>query len=120
MSPTLNSYVYRIPVGDIRTAEDYGQLGNEQVKVLFEDICYLEAAGNYINFVIRDKSYLSRMTFSELEDLLPKKMFIRVHRSYIVGIKHIAKIKRHQLSISGIKIPIGESIFHASINGISE
>jgi len=52
------------------------------------------------------------MTFSELEKLLPEKMFIRVHRSYIVGIEHIDRIERHQLGILGIKIPIGELFMH--------
>lgn len=85
------------------------KVGYELIKVLFGDICYLEAAGNYINFVMRDKSYLSRMTFSKLEELLPEKMFVRVHRSFIVGIEHIERIERHQISVLGTKIPIGAS-----------
>src|SRR5678815_742659 len=33
----------------------YVKTGYEQVKVLYDDILYLEAAGNYVNFVLRNK-----------------------------------------------------------------
>ncbi|MXV15313.1 LytR/AlgR family response regulator transcription factor [Hufsiella ginkgonis] len=83
--------------------------GYEQVKVNFDDIYYLEAAGNYVNFVMKDRSLLSRMTFGELESLLPEAKFIRIHRSYVAAIDHIDRIERHQVHINGKTIPVGES-----------
>jgi len=83
--------------------------GYEQVKVLFEDILYLEAAGNYVNFVLASKSVLSRMTFSELENLLPSGKFIRIHRSFIAAINKIDKIERHQVHIRASIVPVAES-----------
>src|ERR671912_168868 len=38
----------------------YVKTGYEQVKVMFEDILYLEASGNYVTFVLKDKTVLSR------------------------------------------------------------
>lgn len=90
--------------------------GYEQVKVWFDEICYLEAAGNYVNFVLKDKRLLSRMTFGEVESMLPENKFIRVHRSYVVAINHIDKIERHQLHIIGIAIPVGESYMQRLAN----
>jgi two-component system LytT family response regulator len=43
----------------------YVKTGYETVKVLYEDILYLEAAGNYVTFVLKDKKILSRSTFAE-------------------------------------------------------
>lgn len=83
--------------------------GYEQVKVNFDDILYLEAAGNYVNFVLKDKALLSRMTFSEVENLLPADKFLRIHRSYVAALAHIEKIERHQVHIAGKAIPVGES-----------
>src|SRR5688572_13660369 len=37
--------------------------GYEQLKVFYDDILYLEAAGNYVTFVLQDKKVLSRSTF---------------------------------------------------------
>ncbi|WP_276346388.1 LytTR family DNA-binding domain-containing protein [Daejeonella sp. JGW-45] len=83
--------------------------GYEQEKVNFADILYLEAAGNYVNFVLKDRSLLSRMTFAELEAILPRNKFIRTHRSYIVAISNVDKIERHQVHIDGKPIPVSES-----------
>ncbi|HYK76777.1 MAG TPA: LytTR family DNA-binding domain-containing protein [Daejeonella sp.] len=85
------------------------KIGYEQEKVHFNDILYLEAAGNYVNFVLKDKRLLSRMTFAELEVLLPRDKFIRTHRSYMAAISGIDKIERHQIHIQGNQIPVSES-----------
>jgi DNA-binding LytR/AlgR family response regulator len=91
--------------------------GYEQVKVLFDDIVYLEAAGNYVNFVLKDKQVLSRYTFLEALGLLPAKQFVRVHRSFVVAINKIEKLERHQVTIGGKKIPVSEG-YYAELVGM--
>ncbi|EJF09353.1 response regulator receiver [Pontibacter sp. BAB1700] len=84
--------------------------GYEQVKVHYDEILYLEAAGNYVTFVLADgKKLLSRMTIQELSEQLPADSFVRVHRSYIVSKKQIDKIERHQVCIKGNEVPVGAS-----------
>jgi two-component system LytT family response regulator len=83
--------------------------GYEQVKVRFDDIYYIEAEGNYVNFVLKNSKLLSRMTFTEMENILPKNKFIRIHRSYIVARSCIDKIERHQVFVNGIYLPVGDS-----------
>jgi two-component system, LytTR family, response regulator len=83
--------------------------GYEQVKVFYEEILYMEAAGNYVTFVLADKKLLSRMTINELSEQLPTDKFIRVHRSYIVAKDRIDKIERHQVTIKGNEVPVGAS-----------
>ena len=83
--------------------------GFEQVKVQIDDILYLEAAGNYVSFVLKDKSILSRSTFNEAVTLLPTVKFIRVHRSYLVAANRIDKVERHQVTIHQHKVPVSEA-----------
>ncbi|WP_242929099.1 LytR/AlgR family response regulator transcription factor [Pontibacter vulgaris] len=83
--------------------------GYEQVKVYYSEILYLEAAGNYVTFVLENKKLLTRMTISEVCELLPPGKFIRVHRSYIVAKDRIDKIERHQVCIKGNPVPVGAS-----------
>jgi two-component system LytT family response regulator len=85
--------------------------GYEQVKVMFDDICYLEATGNYVNFELKDKQLLSRMTISEVENLLPTDQFIRIHRSFIAAVNKVEKIERHQLVVNGAVLPVGSSYY---------
>lgn len=83
--------------------------GYEQVKVLLGEINYLEAAGNYVSFVTEHEKVMSRMTINEAETLLPAEMFVRTHRSYIIAVKKVTKVERHQVHLKSHIIPIGSS-----------
>lgn len=87
----------------------YVKTGYEQVKVLYDDILYLEAAGNYVTFVLKEKNILSRSTFQEAINLLPPDNFIRIHRSFIIALNKIDKAERHQVTINNTIIPVGEA-----------
>jgi two-component system LytT family response regulator len=89
--------------------------GYDQMRVNFADICYLEATGNYVNFVLKDKTILSRMTITEVEALLPANQFIRIHRSFIAAVNKIDKIERHQVLVNGAILPVGNS-YYQNIN----
>jgi two-component system, LytTR family, response regulator len=83
--------------------------GFDQVKVMYDDILYLEATGNYVTFVLRDKNILSRSTFSEAINLLPSDKFIRVHRSFLVSINKINKVEKYQVTINKTIIPVSDA-----------
>lgn len=93
------------------TASDnlYIKTGHEQIRVMLEDILYLEASGNYVTFVLKGKSILSRITFQEATSLLPADKFIRIHRSFLVSLNKIDKLERCQVTINNIKIPVSEA-----------
>ncbi len=81
--------------------------GYEQYKVMLDDILYLESAGNYISFVLKDKRILSRLSMQEALALLPPAQFTRVHRSFIVANNKIDKVDRSSLYIGNVAISIG-------------
>ncbi|MGY2132975.1 LytR/AlgR family response regulator transcription factor [Hymenobacter sp. HD11105] len=83
--------------------------GTEQVRVPYAEILYMEAAGNYVTFVLGGKRLLSRMTMTELTDLLPPDRFVRVHRSFVVAKDKIDKLERHQVTVRGHAVPVGAS-----------
>jgi two-component system LytT family response regulator len=86
----------------------YLKTGYEQVRVNFDDIFYLEASGNYVTFVLKDKKILSRSTFIEAISLLPADKFVRVHRSFLVATGKIEKVERHQVTVGGRTVPVSE------------
>jgi len=83
--------------------------GYEQVKVMYDDILYLEATGNYVTFVLKDKKVLSRGTFAESLNLVPADNFVRVHRSFFVAVNKIDKVERHQVTIGKHVVPVSEA-----------
>jgi two-component system LytT family response regulator len=84
--------------------------GNEQIRVKLQEIIFLEATGNYVQIVREKDHFLTRLTLTEAEELLPKDLFIRIHRSFIVHKHQINRLERHQLTTSnGAILPIGSA-----------
>jgi len=83
--------------------------GYEEEKVLLDDILYVEADGNYLTYVLKNRKLLNRQTMTELQQQLPAHQFARVHRSYLIALNKIDKIGRQELTIAGRPIPIGAS-----------
>ena len=94
--------------------------GYEQQKVMYDDILYLEATGNYVSFVLKDKTVLSRSTFAEVSSLLPQEKFVRVHRSYMVAVNKVTKIERSQVSLGRITIPVSDAYAQALTNAVKK
>ncbi|HLK28878.1 MAG TPA: LytTR family DNA-binding domain-containing protein [Puia sp.] len=81
--------------------------GYDQIRVVLDDILYVESNGNYMQFVLSNQKILSRLTMSETEELLPGSLFVRIHRSYIVSKKQISKIEKNAVWIKQTELPIG-------------
>lgn len=98
---------------DTKPAYLFVKTGYDQIKIDFDAIDYLEATGNYVNFVLNNSHVLGRMTITECEELLPPAHFVRIHRSFIAAINKVQKIERHQLTVNGSILPIGASYLAA-------
>ncbi|MBO9618222.1 MAG: response regulator transcription factor [Niabella sp.] len=83
--------------------------GYEQVRVLLDDILYIEAAGNYLNVVLKNKKLMTRITINEMSSLLPADQFTRIHRSYIVAKNKVTKFNRQAVFIDLLEFPIGNN-----------
>lgn len=72
-----------------------------RVKLNYKDISYLESDGNYVKFV---EGKNERMSYNRpmryMETILSDHGFIRVHKSYIVSMKHIQTLKGNKLTIN--------------------
>lgn len=82
---------------------------NRLEKVKFEDVRYLEASDIYAILNTPNNNYVLSYSLKQLESMLPSKMFIRVHRSYIVNIGHIEAIEDNYIIILNKDIPIGKT-----------
>ncbi|MEK6478676.1 LytTR family DNA-binding domain-containing protein [Catalinimonas sp. 4WD22] len=83
--------------------------GYEKVRVQVEEILFVESCGNYVQFVLKDQKVMTRMPMLEVEKILPKVQFPRVHKSYIVAIDKVSRIQRHQLCLDDEVVPIGKN-----------
>lgn len=80
--------------------------GSEFHQIPLHEIKYIESDGNYVTIHTTKRSVLARYKISEIKELLPQQYFVRVHRSYIVALKHIEIIRRYCVIIDNKEIPL--------------
>lgn len=78
-------------------------------KILYQDLLYAEASGNYTKIVTLQNILLPAITFSGFEELLPRSLFLRIHRSFIINKSKIDHIEGNRLFIEKTEIPIGSN-----------
>jgi DNA-binding LytR/AlgR family response regulator len=81
--------------------------GTQTIKVAVDEILFIEGAGNYMTFFTLNKKILSLFTMNEIIKILPPDKFVRIHKSYIISIKHIHVIEKSRVIINKVPIPIG-------------
>lgn len=78
-------------------------------KINYEDLIYIEGQKAYVTFHTTNKKITALASLRELEEKLPVKQFIRIHKSYIVSIKHINTLEGNLIEINKNQLPVGKS-----------
>jgi DNA-binding LytR/AlgR family response regulator len=84
-------------------------VGRKKVKIFLDEILYIESAREYIKICTAEKSILTKFQLSEIEELLSRNNFIRIHRSFIVAKDKISAFTTTDVEINKIQIPIARS-----------
>jgi two-component system LytT family response regulator len=80
------------------------------VRIDFADIKYIESMHEYIKIhLTNDKPVMTMLSMKAIEEHLPSKQFMRVHRSYIVNLSKISIVERSRIVFDGkVFIPISD------------
>ncbi len=74
------------------------------------DVVYVESEGEYVRLHLDNGTKLTtHFRLKNMEELLPREQFMRVHRGYIVNMERIQSFGKKQIVIAGEEIPIGDS-----------
>lgn len=82
---------------------------SKMVKLLLEDILYVEADRNYCKVVCQNKEYILSSSLKVVADKLPASNFVRVHRSYMVNISKLDVVADDHLEIKRTTIPVSKA-----------
>ena len=82
--------------------------GKKYFKIQIDSILYIHAEKKNVSFVTETKCYRAVIPIGYVEKILPPKLFCRVHRSYIVSLKHTNEFDKELVYIRDKKIPIAE------------
>ncbi|MBZ4189224.1 LytR/AlgR family response regulator transcription factor [Niabella beijingensis] len=78
-------------------------------KINVEDILWMEAKGDYVQFNLPDKTYMVHGSLKTIEDKFSTDKFVRVHRSYVIAIDKVEYIENRLVYIKNQPIPVSES-----------
>lgn len=105
----LNENTAALPVSQAERPHLYFNVNKKKVKIFIDDILYIESLKEYIKIVAGDKSILTKFQLTQVEEMLAKSKFLRVHRSFIVAKSKIDSFSATEIEIAGKEIPIGRS-----------
>lgn len=77
-------------------------------KINFEDIIYIEGQKAYVTFHTNKKNITALASLKELEETLPAKLFLRIHKSYIVAKREILSLEGNIIEVDNVKLPVGK------------
>jgi two-component system LytT family response regulator len=78
-------------------------------KVYLHDIMFIEGLKDYISIFTSTERIITLQGMKKMEDALPEKHFVRVHKSYIVALNKIDSIERSRIQIGEKIIPVGDT-----------
>jgi len=87
----------------------YVNIDRRLIKIDIPSIYLIEAKGDYINVKTEDKNYTVHSTLKKIEDKLPRDLFLKVHRSFVINIKKIIDIEDNSVLIKKDVIPVSRS-----------
>jgi len=99
-----------LTAGDIAAGYFFIKTDNKLVKILLDDILYVEALQNYVTIQTIAKKYISYLTIKSVEAYLPADRFIKVHKSFIIAANHVDSIDGNEIRIGQHHIPISRSL----------
>ncbi len=89
-------------------------------KILLSDILFIEGLDDYLKIHIENqKTIVARLTLKTIGEKLSASEFVRVHRSYIVPISKINKVRNKIIYIGEAEIPVSASFEQNFLNIIN-
>ena len=78
-------------------------------KILFNNILFIEGLKDYVVIKTSGQKIITKMNLKTIYEQLPKNVFFRVNKSYIVNTQHIESFDSNDIYIDTHEIPIGTS-----------
>ncbi len=90
----------------------YLRSDRKMIKVALSDILYVESIKDYIKVIATSGIVVTKQSISSIEETLPRDMFIRIHRSYIVALNKIESYNHELVWIARHELPISRMYRH--------
>jgi DNA-binding LytR/AlgR family response regulator len=79
----------------------------KMIQVYLRDILFIESLRDYVKIKTVNRDIIIYASISQVEEKLPGKLFVRIHRSFIISIPQVKKFSASSVEIKGFELPIG-------------
>jgi two-component system, LytTR family, response regulator len=86
----------------------YLRVDRKMVKVLLDDLLYIESDKDYVKLYSEKGFLITRQTIASVEAMLSDSQFVRIHRSYIVSLGKIKSFTTETVEVGNKELPIGK------------
>lgn len=76
------------------------------LRINFEEVLYIEALSTYVVLVTEKQKHIVGGTLKNIEERLPFRHFLRVHRSYIVNLHRVEALEDNMLKLGQYEVPV--------------
>jgi DNA-binding LytR/AlgR family response regulator len=76
------------------------------LRINFEEVLYIEALSTYVVLVTDKQKHIVGGTLKSIEERLPFRHFVRVHRSYIVNLHRVEAMVDNMLKLGQHEVPV--------------
>jgi len=76
-------------------------------KLYFDNIFYIQGLKDYVVMHTSNQKVITAMNIKTIQDQLPRDVFVRVSKSYIINVKNIDAVDNNTVYMGTNEIPIG-------------
>jgi DNA-binding LytR/AlgR family response regulator len=102
--------------------EMFVKRGGKLIRIKYDDILYFESSINHVYIATINEGFSIGHSLKILENNLPSKVFLRVHRSFIVNKSKITTIEENNLELDTgkkrVSVPFGKAYRERLLNEI--
>lgn len=100
-----------ISINKIETIDEqfvFVKEGRKFIKVDFRNILFIQGMKDYVIMQTEERKIITPMNLKTIHDQLPKNIFVRVSKSYVINAQHITSFDNNSVTIRDAEMPIGD------------
>ncbi|MFA6152366.1 MAG: LytTR family DNA-binding domain-containing protein [Chitinophagaceae bacterium] len=101
----------KLPIVDSNTGFIFVNVDHSLIKILLEEIKYIEAQKDYIKIhfaPVSKKALFVRFSLKKIEEILPVDKFLRIHKSYIINMTKVTALRKNSVFIDALEFTVSE------------
>ena len=89
------------------TSDLFVRVDYATVRISSDTILWVEGVGDYVRIVTDERSYVTKLTLKKIGAALDNRLFMRIHKSYLVNLSRIEAFESGYVVIGSRKLPVG-------------